>query len=94
MASRGDVELLAPIASYDEMDPEPDEDLIEQAAALLGNAEHPAIMIGGGIWGAEESLLNLAEEIQAPVCTSPHGNGAIDARHYLAQNLMCQRGLG
>ena len=91
MASRGDVELLAPIASYDGMDPEPDEDLIEQAAALLGNAEHPAIMIGGGIWGAEESLLNLAEEIQAPVCTSPHGNGAIDSRHYLAQNLMCAK---
>ena len=43
MASRGDVELLAPIASYDGIDPEPDEDLIEQAAALLGNAEHPPL---------------------------------------------------
>ena len=45
-------------------------------------------MIGGDL-GCEEPL-NLAE-IQAPVCTSPHGNGAIDARHYLAQNLMCAK---
>ncbi len=91
MANQGDVELLDPIADYASIDPEPDVDLIEQAAALLGNSENPAIMIGGGIWGAEESLLNLAEEIQAPVCTSPHGNGAIDSRHYLAQNLMCAK---
>ena len=91
MASQGEVELLAPVTDYDKIDPEPDEDLIEQAAALLGNAEHPAIMIGGGIWGAEESLRDLAEEIQAPICSSPHGNGAIDYRHYLAQNLMCAK---
>ena len=91
MANQGDVELLDSVADYAGIDPEPDVDLIEQAAALLGNSENPAIMIGGGIWGAEESLLNLAEEIQAPVCTSPHGHGAIDSRHYLAQNLMCAK---
>ena len=91
MASEGEVDLLDPIVDFVDLDPEPDPDLIEQAAALLGNAENPGIFIGGGIWGGEESLLSLAEQIQAPVYTSPHGNGAINDRHYLAQNLMCAK---
>ena len=91
MASEGEVDLLDPIVDFVDLDPEPDPDLIEQAAALLGNAENPGIFIGGGIWGSEESLLSLAEQIQAPVYTSPHGNGAINDRHYLAQNLMCAK---
>ena len=45
------------------------------------------------VYGAEESLLALAEELQA-VYTSPHGHGAIDSRHYLAQNLMAQKRFG
>lgn len=91
MARQGDVELLDPVTDYTGVDPEPDDDLVEQAAALLGNAENPGIFIGGGIFGAKEALLRLAEELQAPVYTSPHGNGAIDSRNYLAQNLMCAK---
>ncbi len=91
MARPGEVELLDPVDDFHEYDPEPDEDLVEQAAALLGNAENPGIFIGGGIYSAEEPLVALAEDLQAPVYTSPHGHGAIDARHYLAQNLMCAK---
>ena len=91
MATKADVTMLDTQSDYAQMHPTPDPELIEKAAALLGSASNPAIIIGGGIWGAEESLLALAEELQAPVYTSPHGHGAIDSRHYLAQNLMCAK---
>ena len=94
MATKADVTLLDTQSDYAKIDPTPDPELIEKAAALLGSASNPAIIIGGGIWGAEESLLALAEELQAPVYTSPHGHGAIDSRHYLAQNLMCAKRFG
>ena len=80
-----DVELLDPVSEH--VEPEPDPDLIERAAALLGKAKNPAIFVGGGIYGAEEELLELAETIQAPVIMSQHGLGAVDWRHYLAQNM-------
>ncbi len=84
MRREAEVELLDQPDNYPRMEPDPD--LIEQAAALLGNAENPAIFVGGGIFGAEAELLELAEALQAPVFMSPQGLGAVDARHYLAQN--------
>ena len=86
MRQSDDVEPANRPETYDQ--PEPDPDLIEQAAALLGNAENPAIFVGGGIFGAEEELLQLAEELQAPVFMSAQGLGAVDGRHPLAQNLI------
>ncbi|MDP6257552.1 MAG: thiamine pyrophosphate-binding protein [Rhodospirillales bacterium] len=88
MSSVEDVDLLDPVTDFSEFEVEPDLDLLEQAAALLGNAENPAIFTGGGVFGAEEALLALAEEIQAPVIMSQNGNGAVDQRHYLGQNQM------
>lgn len=67
-------------------EPPLDDDAIERAAALLGKARNPAIFVGGGIFGAEEELRELAEMLQAPVVMSQHGMGAIDYRHPLAQN--------
>jgi acetolactate synthase-1/2/3 large subunit len=67
---------------------EPDPDRVEQAAAILGNAENPAIFVGGGIFGAEKELLDLAETLQAPVFMTAAGRGAVDDRHYLAQSMI------
>jgi acetolactate synthase-1/2/3 large subunit len=64
-----------------------DEDAISSAVELLAKAVNPAIFVGGGIWGAEESLLALAELLQAPVFVTAHALGAIDSRHPLAQNM-------
>lgn len=86
MAQEADVELLDPIKVYGE--PEPDAEKIEHAAALLGNAKGPGIFVGGGTYGAEEELLQLAHMLQAPVFMSQHGFGAVDWRHYLAQNMI------
>lgn len=88
MAMKEEVDLLDPLTDFSSLEPDPDPDLVEKAAALLGNAENPAIFVGGGVFGAEAELLALAEEIQAPVFMSPHGQGAVDSRHYLGLNLL------
>lgn len=63
--------------------PEADPELIEKAAALLGSAANPMIAIGGGIFGAEEEVLQIAELLQAPVNMSRNAKGAVSFRHYL-----------
>jgi acetolactate synthase-1/2/3 large subunit len=86
MAMETEVDIPDPVHEY--AVPEPDPDLVEKAAALLGHAKNPGIFVGGGIFGAEEGLLHLAETLQAPVFMTQHGYGAIDWRHYLAQNMI------
>jgi acetolactate synthase-1/2/3 large subunit len=93
MAETGNVELLDPITDFSALEAELDPDLLEQAAAILGNAENPAILTGGGVFGAEEALLALAEEIEAPVIMSQNGQGAVDIRHHLGQNQMVGQAL-
>ncbi|MBT3917496.1 MAG: thiamine pyrophosphate-binding protein, partial [Rhodospirillaceae bacterium] len=83
-----ETELDIPVVNRDYEMLQPDPDLVEQAAALLGNAENPAIFVGGGIFGAEQALLDLAETLQAPVFMTATGRGAVDERHYLAQNMI------
>jgi len=86
MAREAEVDLLEPPDSWPEEEPDPD--LIERAAGILGKAENPGIFVGGGIYGAEEELLALADALQAPVFMSEDGFGALDWRHYLAQNML------
>ena len=66
-------------------DPAPDPAALDAAAALLGQAEKPAIFVGSGIFGAETELLRVAELLEAPVIMSRTGRGAVSDRHYLAQ---------
>lgn len=61
-----------------------DEEGVERAAKLLGNAQRPMIVIGGGAQGAGEYLLQIAEMLDAPVMTGRMGQGAIDGRHRLS----------
>jgi len=63
--------------------PEPDPELVDQAAAMLGKAQNPLIAVGSGVFGAEEELLQVAEMLQAPVTMSRNAKGAVSARHYL-----------
>lgn len=91
MAARADIAFLNRAA--DDLDPAPDEDLIEQAASMLGNAENPVITVGGGIFGAENELAQLSEMIGAPVIMTANGQGAIDARKPAAQNIVSGKGL-
>ncbi|MEZ4502562.1 MAG: thiamine pyrophosphate-binding protein [Dehalococcoidia bacterium] len=77
----GDVTLLEPEAfSRAEADP----DLIEQAAELLGKAERPLIVSGGGVLsaGAWEELRALSEILEAPVYMTNNGRGAVSDRDH------------
>ncbi|MBA2452145.1 MAG: thiamine pyrophosphate-binding protein [Chloroflexia bacterium] len=86
MALKAEVDLLDPETSY--ASPEIDPDRIEKAAKLLAGAKKPAIFVGGGIFGAEKELLQLAETLQAPVIMSAGGRGAVSDRHYLGQTML------
>ncbi len=58
---------------------------LQAAADLLGQAKFPVILAGGGIvmGGGSEALLELAEFLKAPVCTTYLHNDAFPANHDL-----------
>ena len=67
---------------------------VAEAAALLGKAERPVIVTGGGIKynGGHDSVLRLAERLNAPVATSPGHGDAIPFGHPLNAGQMGPRG--
>lgn len=72
-------------ANAAEADPCPvDEDGVERAAKLLGNAQRPLIFVGGGAQDAGEHIVRIAEMLEAPVVTGKMGQGVIDGRHRLS----------
>jgi acetolactate synthase-1/2/3 large subunit len=81
MAMEADVALRKPGTTPGPMEPDPE--LIEEAAVLLGGARNPMIVVGSGVFSAEEELLQVAEILQAPVTMSQNARGAISSRHYL-----------
>ncbi len=81
-ARRAPVELIGTAALAD---PCPvDEDAVERAAKLLGGAQRPMIVVGGGAQGAGEYVQRIAEMLDAPVMTGRMGQGVIDGRHRLS----------
>ncbi|MGH9213660.1 MAG: thiamine pyrophosphate-binding protein [Acidimicrobiales bacterium] len=64
----------------------PDRAALDQAAALLAQADRPLLWAGGGVVaaGATVELTRLAEHLSAPVVTSLQGRGAIAEDHPLA----------
>ena len=71
----------------------PDEALLNQALALLENAQRPLIWAGGGvnISGASGELTELAERMGAPVVTTIEGRGAISEAHDLSLGFRTDR---
>lgn len=61
-----------------------DDDALQQAAILLGKAEKPMIVVGGGAQDASAEVRAIAEMLQAPVCAVRTGHGIVDSRHYLS----------
>jgi len=82
LATKATMNILEPGV---EAQPAGDPDLLEKAAQLLGRAERPVIMAGGGTISANASaeLLALAEMLQAPVVMTANGRGAVSDRHPL-----------
>ena len=64
--------------------PPADADAVDRAARLLGTAQDPVILAGGGSRGAAPELRELAERLGAPVVTTLNAKGVLDERHPLA----------
>ena len=95
-------ETLAEVADIDlcgsakKAESAPTKDEVEDAVAVLMEAERPVIWAGGGVHSSEASdeLLALAEYLQAPVITTPEGKGAISDRHPLSIGVTRGRSTG
>jgi acetolactate synthase-1/2/3 large subunit len=84
LAAEADVTLGEPPRAYPQATPDPA--AIARAAALLGRAERPLIMVGSGVDDAGAELLAVAEALQAPVVSATHGRGAVSDRHPLGMH--------
>ncbi len=64
--------------------PEPEQDQIEAAAAMLAEAKQPLIMVGGGSVDVGDELTKLAEKLGSIVVSSTTGKGVMPDDHPLA----------
>ena len=70
-------EVVPPVRSVPIPAPSPDPDAIARAAALVSAARRPLITVGAGALHAGESVLRLAELLQAPVTAHRSGKGVV-----------------
>ena len=70
------------------------EEELETALSLIRNAQRPCIMAGGGVIlsGASEELSVFAHKLQAPVCCTLMGQGAISQRDELYTGMVGMHG--
>jgi acetolactate synthase-1/2/3 large subunit len=80
----------ASLASFPISRSSPDGAATARAAVLLGNADRPVIVGGGGIHisGAYDELKALAERLGAAVATTFSGRGVLEDDHELAVGLL------
>jgi acetolactate synthase-1/2/3 large subunit len=64
--------------------PPVDADAVTRAARILGQAERPLIVVGGGALGASAEVQAVAEALAAPVSSFRRGRGVIPTTHPLA----------
>ena len=66
--------------------PEPEKELVQQAAKVLVESEKPIIVAGGGVKASQASaeLVEFAERLSIPVASSLNGKGMIRDGHLLA----------
>ncbi|MFK4577477.1 thiamine pyrophosphate-binding protein [Bradyrhizobium ottawaense] len=63
--------------------PQPDPDLVKQAATQIKASKAPMIFVGSGAIEAGEEILELAEMIDAPVVAFRSGRGIVSNAHEL-----------
>src|ERR1043165_1061036 len=64
-----------------------DDEAIAAAARILGTAERPIIVVGGGAIDATAEVIELAEMLEAPVSSYRRGRGVIPSSHRLAVDM-------
>jgi acetolactate synthase-1/2/3 large subunit len=86
----GEVTLVSPSPASA---PELYEDALLAAAKILGSAERPFIICGGGAQGASEEVTALSSMLQAPVMGYRRGRGVLSSRDPLSVTLPLGREL-
>ena len=64
-----------------------DDEAIEAASKILGNAERPILILGGGALDASAEVIAIAELLEAPVSSYRRGRGVIPSSHRLAVDM-------
>jgi acetolactate synthase-1/2/3 large subunit len=64
-----------------------DDEAIAAAAKILGAAERPIIVVGGGAIDAGAEVIALAEMLEAPVSSYRRGRGVVPSSHRLAVDM-------
>ena len=64
-----------------------DDEAITAAAKILGTAERPIIVVGGGALEASAEVIAIAELLEAPVSSYRRGRGVIPSSHRLAVDM-------
>jgi acetolactate synthase-1/2/3 large subunit len=64
-----------------------DDEAIEAAAKILGNAERPILVLGGGAQDASAEVIEIAQLLEAPVSSYRRGRGVIPSSHRLAVDM-------
>ena len=72
--------------------PGPRDEDIEKAASLLMQAKSPAIICGGGAWGAAAEIRALAERLAIPTFSTIAGKGIMPAGHPLQLDALLHLG--
>jgi acetolactate synthase-1/2/3 large subunit len=86
-----DVPQAAPPTADSSAPPQPDPDTVTEAADLLAEADEPVVIAGGGVRSSEaaDSLVTVAERLDAPVLTTYKGKGTIPEDHPLSAGVLC-----
>ena len=71
---------LSPVAPLPLPAPAIDEEAVLAAAKILGAAERPFIVLGGGAQGAPEEVAALSQMLQAPAMGYRRGRGVLSSR--------------
>lgn len=69
-----------------------DSEITKDMLKFIKRAKKPVIIAGQGCNDSSEELLEFAEKLQIPVCTTLHGLGCFDERHDLALNFVGMHG--
>jgi len=70
----------------------PDDAVVDDAVALLKKAKRPIIIVGYGALGAMDDIIDLAEQLNAPVMTTFKAKGQIPDSHPLAAGVLGRSG--
>jgi acetolactate synthase I/II/III large subunit len=87
-----DLEVIIeePFRAFPSVRPEPDPNLVREAARVLAGTERPVIVAGGGATAssAGPEIVELAERLSIPVATSLNGKGVILENHPLSVGIV------